>query len=89
MTKLLALIPSGLWRESQGIQPIYPPCQLWPRRRPGMLTIMSHCFEVLRGQNRTKGFFFLIIERRRRSRNYGSLYFSFECVEIRKKKISQ
>lgn len=57
MTKLLAPLPLGLWQESQGTQPACPPCQLQARRRQRMLQIVSHCFEVLGGQNRKKDFF--------------------------------
>lgn len=86
-TTLLAPIPLRLWRESQGIHTVCPPCQLRGRSRWGMLKIMSHCFQVLRGQNRTENFPNIIIQRRRkRSQNCASVHFISECVEIRKKK---
>lgn len=57
MTKLLAPLHLGLGQEGQGIQPACPPWQLQARRKQRMLQIVSHCFEVFRGQNKTKDFF--------------------------------
>lgn len=83
-TTLLAPIPRGLWRESQGVHPGHPPCQLWDRRGWRLLNTRNHFVQVFRGQHWTEAFKRYAKKKKKNKSQLCLLVLQFWMCDIRK-----